>query len=397
MAQTTKKLRENPKKRRGKAKKKGRDTENDELRSRIKEIIAQKFWRAIKFVPPGDDQETKLFNMVRVAMIKEGTISPPYRASKRQEEAWEKGWLEENGAIIASEFNSHRNYVQSVMKGAARKYWEDNNETLPSVDKILACARRTIDVNDPEDVRIFTWYWDCLLPQVTGNNRDWQPGIRHYATISEAAPQDTPAKLYMTASHEAFAATHYNSYRDSWLEQWQLKKANPGKSIIPAKIRPPGVDDSVEFLVGATSIRCYAAKYKAKWTSSDTGAERTGGWSKEGKKAYQDLLVEVKKARSVAQNRQKEQILLDSLRKNLGLTATSYEEERRKKRRKSNANSLVDDHDGDCFDAELAELEPASDEGDVEEDGADGQGNGEVGAPDADDDDQDEDEESENN
>lgn len=363
---TQTKSRSSPKKRRAKAKKQRAERENNELKSRIKEVIVENFWRLFKFVPPGEAQELRLFGMIRDVMIKEGNIACDFGATKRQEAAWKEDWPEDNASIIAAELNGHRNYVQSNLKGAARKYWVDNGETLPPVAKILACARRTIDLDDPEDVRIFTWYWDSLLPQVTGNNRDWQPGIRHYATISTAAPKDAPSKLYMTPSHEAFAATHYNSYRNSWIEQWNIKKQWPGFGIIHAKNRGPGVTNNVEYVIDEheKKIRCFAAKFKSKWTNSDSGAGRIGGWKQEGKKEYQDLLKQVKAARKIPENLEMEQQFLDLLRADHGLTANSHEEERRKKRRKTNNDSPVAGDDDSCFDEECDDYEPEDDDDD---------------------------------
>lgn len=359
----------NPKKRRSQANKRAELKENAELMSRIKDIVSNQSWRVVKFVPGNERQEEELFVKVRDAMIKEGLIYPPSDCSEREEIIWKDTWTEENGSFVATVINQHRNYVQSNLKGAAEKYWAQNNESLPTVDEIVACANRSIDLKIEANLKIFAWYWDKLLPQVAGNNQDWTPGIRHYGIISEAAPQDRKKKLYMTPSHEAFAVAHFKSYRDAWTNMWALKKVYPDKQIIHAKNRQKGVEEEEEFSTDENNLYLYAPRFKPKWTSSDTGADRSGGWNQTGKTWYATMLNQVKEARRVPDNIEKERTVLEYIRQSHGLTAQSHDEERRKKRRKQNNDSLVGGSDDEVLGAELQDWDESEEDEDDEDEG----------------------------
>ena len=74
-------------------------------------------------------------------------------------------------------------------------------------------------------------------------------------------------------------------------------------------------------------------EYNGKYTITNSGSNRSGGWSAEGKTEYHRLWHAVKKGRKHKDTLAKETAVYDALREKHGITAMTAEEHRLRSRR----------------------------------------------------------------
>jgi hypothetical protein len=86
----------------------------------------------------------------------------------------------------------------------------------------------------------------------------------------------------ISALDEAFLVTVYISYSKSWVNQWELKSANPGYTL-RKKAKSPGDPPNV-FLHDHNPpvIVVSNAKYFPLYVSNNVGSKESGGWSLQG-------------------------------------------------------------------------------------------------------------------
>ena len=122
-------------------------------------------------------------------------------------------FIERHKDVVRHAFNQHRNYLQTQMQNngfkRALKSGEWTLETLPTPEELeMVMQRQGLEEgseNLERNQKVFDFYWDVLVPVVSGNKR-WSSGKRWHCLMSTARPNGDPdQQLYVAPSGEAFA------------------------------------------------------------------------------------------------------------------------------------------------------------------------------------------------
>ena len=155
----------------------------------------------------------------------------------------------------------------------------------PTYHLFLKCALRDIDVNDPAEMKVFLWYWEHILSKNGGFSMWHKDEIRFSQLPSECTYKfehyEKDFKLF-PASTEAFFVLLYDNCIDKWKEHAQWKHDHP-------KVRLPimNKENKDEPL------------HKTKYTITDIGQQKYGGWSNEGLEAFNQLKKDIKASRLI--------------------------------------------------------------------------------------------------
>lgn len=293
------------------------------VKRQIKHAIkAGGLWGEVKFI--SDEEDEYDF----AAMIYD------FQGKKTSKEVRDY-WIKRYSGVVCSLLNGHRSYVMTNLKNVLHALWESNDKSLPPIEDMKACATRNIDINDEASMNFFKWYWEKWVPQLSGHSANWAPEKRHYLLMSEAAPEDDPTDLYVTPENEAFGVLVYINNHESWPEHFLLKEDDDlkDKEICIAKKRPANVDAKTPYVVKNTKILCYDAKFKGKWTKSDSGSKRIGGWHWDGVEEYDNMVTEFKKARENDNVKELETKTLALIREDNGLEEGATVADKKKKRK----------------------------------------------------------------
>ena len=235
---------------------------------------------------------------------------------------------------MCQSYNQARNAIVQKIAKQWKDNWWSRKKDLPSMNTVLDIVLRKIDVGVPDNMEVFMFYWDCILPQVVGEGTDWNKSKRHYNIISEAMNDEN--KPFISASHEAFVATVFANYRECWLNMWKVKEDNDGKALKHVGGLPDGQeDDGSGFYTDHENIYLYGKQFKGKWSDNTSGADITGGWRKDGLKYFADLRDRVIRRRKLDKSLQIERRVYEALREKneLGEDATYGDTMLRKKKK----------------------------------------------------------------
>lgn len=281
-------------------------------------IKSHNIWGKVKFVGPKHAE--KFIDMV----FKEVGLGS-------HDKARETLWKEAYGDFVIEGLNKHRQYVQGLLRVPVLNFAEAHNGDIPTMEIMEKCLSRDIDVNNPVEMALFQWYWDKYLPEEAGNGHIFKESQRHYATISEAAPLSDPNAKYMPSVGEALAVLMYENNRERWLHYIKLKKEyGHDMKVTPAIYLPDKPKtDQYRGKPGEVIIRgdrMYVYEFKGKFTVSDGGQAKYGGWTNEGLKRFQELKKMAKEGRAKPNCGEIEKLSLGELRAKKGLTASTHAE-----------------------------------------------------------------------
>lgn len=259
---------------------------SDGMRKLIRQIFRGNLWnsKGMKFV-----QDTNQLGVVVEALFDQ--------LPGNTQKSW--GSAEKWGAVyqdsLAKEINETRQFVQQRMHHACNEYMAENNGLLPEISEIEAILKREIPEDDEQAIHTFTWWWDKLLPSVTGNKFDWSPKIKYYATISKAKPNDPVDEddLAMPPNTEAFGAVFLENYRETYMEQYQKKQEDPEADLTIRK-------DS---------------ENKNKYSRLHVGQNLFGAWKEEGLLRFNFLKEMNVEGRKKKESRDIESKILNILRR----------------------------------------------------------------------------------
>jgi hypothetical protein len=306
---------------------------------RIEKPIRELVWPWYKFFPESSEREMewKIVSNVFNAM------QPKFVGNHEECQQWKV----DHTNIMSVTFNSMKNYVISRIKEAVEKYYHENNHNMPCKTLLLRCGDRTInmgDNNDPEStppephLKHFVFYWDKLLPACTAPTVDsWGKETRYYTKLS-------PKNKAITAPDEAFLCLCIDNYWARWEKMFELKGANPGCKVKSTATKPKHLpdqaegsqsDDEVEYYVDNTDKKAIYlwGEYNGKYTITNSGSGRSGGWSVQGKAVFNDFWKKVKKGRKHPDTPAKEQKVYDFLRSANHISAKSAEDQRLRQKR----------------------------------------------------------------
>jgi hypothetical protein len=180
-----------------------------------------------------------------------------------------------------------------------------------------------------------------LLPACTAPTVDsWGKETRYYTKLS-------PKNKAITAPDEAFLCLCIDNYWARWEKMFELKGANPGCKVKSTATKPRHLPDQAEegstsfdneYYVDTTdkkAIYLLWGEYNGKYTITNSGSGRSGGWSVQGTKAvFNDFWKKVKIGRKHPDTPAKdEQKVYDFLRSANHISAKSAEDQRLRQKR----------------------------------------------------------------
>lgn len=278
---------------------------NQEILKSCIAIAKTKLWRKQKFISDAQEEvKSAAFVLSKVDVLKLQMEKHDVKSSL----------IKTYKTEIKKALFGQKNYVASEIKKLVMKMLKDG-ETLPLASDIEKCATRKIA---EEDEKLFAWYWDKLLPKMVGA-KEWDTSVRYYTTISSARdPEDKKVRL-ITESDEAMLVLLWDNAYDRWLEEWEWRKvpANAAKAV---------------------------PKWPGKYSVSNKGQTKWGGWKPEGYGAYNRYFEAAKAARKTDNCKQVEKKCLEQLRTNNKITQDNAElqdyETRRLKRAAAKGTTL---------------------------------------------------------
>ena len=298
------------------SRKKAKKTEIDVL---IREAIRKEVWRLVKFIPGEDDLPTISKTVLGVMGLNEYDVrsEDPEEVTKCDE------WAATYGKNVSQTLNEIRQDVVGRIRNECYSYLDvHDGEDLPTFDVMRSCLARVSTCSRDA----FCWYWDKLLPATTGNAVHWTPEIRHCTTISKGQVGDNPKAKLIPDTTEAFCLLVYESNRDKWQKVWQVQQTVPGKQV---KIRKN--EAAIKKKCDKFHCMCWEedATLLSKWTDSNCGQAKFGGWKDEGLDRFIEFRKDVKKGRAKSHNETLENEILTLLRAQNNITAPTPEEQRK--------------------------------------------------------------------
>jgi len=223
--------------------------------------------------------------------------------------------------VIKKALNDKRSYAQSEMRVVFEK-WQQEGNAMPTVDEILRCATRAVDLSDGHMKEIFELYWDQFLGKVVGVSDGWGNNMKLYSTIMKATHPEDASKRLFTNSTEAFGVVLFENCCDKWIAHHEWRLRHPGHQV-PVKTKQNKDDPELK--------PCFEARY----TESDAGQQTYGSFSPEGLAWYNDFLDQIRTSHrddNIGNVHQVEETFLEMYRESHGINARSAAEERRNKR-----------------------------------------------------------------
>ena len=217
--------------------------------------------------------------------------------------------------------NKTRTYVVQRIRHVVFEYVRDKVtvEAMPTFEAILSCIDRSIDLKIPDNVELWTFYCDEILPHAIGNVCAFGENLRCFERISTSHLPNSPNSLRVPPSTEAFLALCFDNYRSVWMEQYAYKEENGWKSKLPKPRQENG------------EVPADMKKWCSKYTSPDTGSKKWGGWNKAGMEKFIELCETNRQARVTDSSHALEQQALVLLKTVHKIEDESYEEWMRKK------------------------------------------------------------------
>ena len=120
--------------------------------------------------------------------------------------------------------------------------------------------------------KLFQWYWEELLAKVTGKGR-WGQGIRCHGTISEHTYPDGRGKC-VSSSDEAMVLLCLENGEQRF--RYCLECETGEKK---------------------TKVDAYHPRYQTRWSSSNSGQNKCGGWSETGRARFTNLCKKISSAK----------------------------------------------------------------------------------------------------
>ena len=192
--------------------------------------------------------------------------------------------------LVDVTISRRRSYVQQQMSKVLLNLMNSTHtgsgpetDLCPSYELFLKCALRDIDVDNEEEMVAFCWYWEHILSTNGGFSLWHKDDIKYNLLPSECTYKfedyDKEFKLFPPAT-EAFFVLLYENCIDKWKHHALWKHDNP-KERLPI-MNKQNKDEPL---------------HKTKYTITDIGQQKYGGWSKAGLEKFTALRKQVKASR----------------------------------------------------------------------------------------------------
>lgn len=334
-----------------------------QMKALIKTAVKTLVWKGVKYTH-GEDSQEKAAKYCMRALDLDYLKGNSEKAKENRAE-----WLMTYKADVVKEINGHRGYAQKQIQKACVKWMRENDGDMPTMEMILKCLNRTIDIDNPQEYKYFEWYWNQLMPKAAANRADWNESKRHYMLMHNAAPPNAPNQLYVPPSTEAYAVWAIESNHARWPAIYEKQVANPARKYHTYSTVKEGLPEETESKKKPGEYYLNGAVYIARYTIQTAGQSENPGITKEGRDRFTELKKMSKNARQAKTIKAYEQKFLDKLRQDLGLKKKSKEEERKAARRKEQLNEEKDEDDG--FDDDIFGDDDDEDDDDEDDDGDD--------------------------
>ena len=285
-----------------------------------------------------------------------------------------QNFARQHGQHCVKLLNDLRNYTQSNIQGKCKKYMDSLGEpTLPPLGDLLACVKRTLDLDDEDNINTAIWWVDQLMPSFTGTSKLFNHEIRYYATISEAKSTESQVGPDITADVEAFGYVVVENNYKRWCKVWELdkdltpKERSKKMTIMQKKKAGHKKKDGHRYY--------YCDEHpelNTKYTNPNSGQEQFGGWTNPGLDRFANIRNYLRQRRTQQDAKEWEEKLLEILREEHGIEADNHEAQMKLKGKKakskeapkpviSAARLFGDDiADDDVFDIDLVPDKPAA-------------------------------------
>ena len=182
--------------------------------------------------------------------------------------------------------NNLRSYVQSTMKEKADAWMDKNGGKLPDLKDIKDCAGRRLDLTNRANDPTVLFYFDVMMPKFTGSSKFFAPAVRYFQEVSKAKTDPNCEYVDITVETEAFGLLVLDNCYDKWVEFKRLydsPERNDRKIIIKQESKHGKSIDETEYFVLDAEAN---PKLKTKYSITNVGQDKFGGWSEEGLKKY---------------------------------------------------------------------------------------------------------------
>jgi len=281
------------------------------IRTTLKVVV----WRHTKFVYSSDqihDTAKKvLFFSGQAGYFKNNDFKQPTTAAVE--------WCNEYQEFCLRALNEHRQACCAAIQKEVFNYFRLKKEAkIPDEEQFLKILRRDPDV----DQDLFAWYWVSLLPKAAGSASIWNDQVKYFGCISRHAPPKKPKEVYITPATEAFCVLVLENYRDRWPKLYEAKSKTEGKVSYVKK-------DPLKPKPGYTYINLDKDPlFKGKWTKTDSGQEKFGGWAPEGLLKFTEYRNINKEVRRKPATLELEAAILEKIKKENGIEGSTWEEHR---------------------------------------------------------------------
>ena len=318
---------------------------DDEERENITRAVNEVVWpKYIIMPPPGKGKHDKIMALTYSQLTEDPGLEL-------------REWQAKYAEAVGSVFNLNRSYINGQIKTALLKRIEPKH--WPSVDKIEACALRTIkltptNANDQDEVQecarnlaVFCLYWEVILAHACpANCKWWQQKDHRFTPISAEGNRITPQM-------EAYAVWTCENSWGYWQKWQELTRKYKNKQFLPkaeedafpasvAKKYTPGSSGVYQDEHKKGVVRYYGPDYAKLYTKTDAGSSIWGGITKDGKQRLLDLQRDIKAARKKPENEGIEAMVLAKIKENHGITTVNHVIEQRTRNRIDTGDDEVD-------------------------------------------------------
>lgn len=223
--------------------------------------------------------------------------------------------MEHWGDTVTQHLNKHRNYIVNQSYDRVGKYCQEKGlENMPSPQDMYKVIMRQFKIPKDDATKeekdrfeylmgLFVWYWDVLLCPVACTSHYWRPSIRHNQTISKAK---FFGEVCVPEGTEAMCLVLYENYHKRWKNKFAPERADCGRKKWDHPTKPNQPDYKL---------------FTTKYTSSDQGSAKFGGWSDAGRKRYDALKKDLETIRKQGFSKQLEKLCLQRVRLANGFAA----------------------------------------------------------------------------
>lgn len=313
----------------------------DPFKDEIDLVMKEDIWKIVKFLPEDEAGQHMVYSLVVDGMMERYPDVNNRIRNKNDHLAF----IHNHGPTMANSLNGIRNQCIGKLGKACTDYMYKHEGTLPTMDLLRKCALRDIDLDDNEEVATYEWYWTVALPTMCGTAKHWNREEHFFHTISQAKLSDSKgSQEIVPASTEAFLVTCMDNYRESWIEQNELKKKHPDRKICHGKKKAPGTANKLvdKEDTGTKMVMVYDPKYFGKYTDNTGGSNILGGWSDEGKAYYVDLEVQVEESRNDKKCLAMEKQFLEHLRATKKIRGYTWKQHEAIKRKAARGVSVAE-------------------------------------------------------